>query len=175
VLLVSEGGERAHVQRRNPHTGALIASSGEFEGVTSPHIGGIIDGGAWISESGGNGGYAQRLAIDTLKPTSIATYQPATLGPLAIFGSNAIAAWVIDGIVWVTKPPGGVGGPRRDYCADPVTGRERASVGLPRYGSLLTADPGSIYYVPDANLPKNQELVRAPIDPRCRSDTVDVR
>lgn len=39
VLLVSEGGEVSRIQRRDPHTGRLIASSGAFTGVEPPAIG----------------------------------------------------------------------------------------------------------------------------------------
>lgn len=53
VLIDSEGQQLAHVQRRDPATGRLIAQSPIYQGVSKPYIGGIFDGGVWISEAGG--------------------------------------------------------------------------------------------------------------------------
>jgi len=166
VMLVSEGGAVSHVERRNPHTGRLIASSGRFLGAEPPYIGGIIDGWAWISQSGGMMGYVQRLAVATLKPTSFAGAQPhpGITAPPSIFGTNGISARVLDDILWVSQF---VGGPERNYCGDPISGRSRAPLPLANYGLFLTADASSIYYVPDANLPKGEELARVAINPRC--------
>ncbi len=166
VLLVSEGGELSHVERRNPHTGKLIATSGTFIGVEPPYIGGIVDGWAWISQSGGMMGHVQRLALSTLKPTEFAGAQPqpGVTAPPSIFGTNGISALLLDDTLWVNQF---VGGPGRNYCGDPITGRSRAPLPLAKYGLFLTADAGNIYYVPNANLPKREELARAPIDPRC--------
>jgi hypothetical protein len=36
-----------------------------------------------------------------------------------------------------------------------------------KHGLFLTADASNVYYVPDAILPKGEELARAPINPRC--------
>lgn len=53
VLIDSEGHEIARVQRRDPHTGAVQAQSPKYQGVTNPGIGGVSDGGIWLSEAGG--------------------------------------------------------------------------------------------------------------------------
>jgi hypothetical protein len=166
VLLVSEGGEVSRIQRRNTHTGRLIASSNTFTGVEPPAIGGIVDGGVWISQSGGMMGHVERLALDTLKPTRFAGAQrhPGVGGPPSILGTNGIGAQVIDGVLWVSQF---VGGPQRNYCGDPISGRSRAPVPLAKDGLFLTADAGSVYYVPDANEPKREELARVPISQRC--------
>lgn len=76
VLIVSEGHGRARVQRRDPHTGRLIAQSPIYQGVTKPYIGGVFGGGVWISAAGGMTGSIQRLALRTLRPTPFAGAQP---------------------------------------------------------------------------------------------------
>lgn len=167
VLLDSEGHEFGRVQLRDPHTGALIASSGTFEGVTKPYIGGIADGGAWISQSGGMMGAVERLSLVTLRPTRFPGAQPhpGESGPPRIDGTNGISARLIAGVLWVTQQAGGA---QRNYCGDPSTGRARAPLPLGQEGQFLTADDSSIYYIPDASNPTRAELARAPIDPRCR-------
>jgi hypothetical protein len=168
VLLDSEGHEFARVQLRDPHTGALIASSGRFEGVTKPYIGGIAGGGAWISQSGGMMGAVERLSLVTLRPTRFAGARPhpGESGPPRIDGTNGISARLIAGVLWVTQPAGGA---QRNYCGDPSTARARAPLPLGQEGQLLAADDSSIYYIPDASNPTRAELRRAPIDPRCRA------
>lgn len=56
------------VQRRDPLTGRLLATSPQLIGVVEPWIGGVIDSGVWISEASGHMGYAERLDLTTLKP-----------------------------------------------------------------------------------------------------------
>jgi hypothetical protein len=162
ILVISEGHERAYLQRRNPRSGALIAASAAFDGVTKPYIGGIIDGGVWLSESTGNMGYVQRLSARTLKATT-----PNSGEPLRIATTNGVEARVFDQILWVTQIGGG---PKRNYCGDPVTGRSRAPLPFPpvRVGTeLLAVSTTSIYYLAYYFRPKGAELVRAPINQRC--------
>ena len=167
VLIVSEGHERARVQRRDRGTGALITQSPVFEGMTKPYIGGISAGGVWISEAGGMMGAVERLSLVTLRPTGFPGAQPhpGESGPPRIDGTNGIAARLIAGVLWVTQP---FGGARSNYCGDPVSGQRRATLGLPAQASLLTVDPTSIYYITGASSPVRAELVRGPINPRCR-------
>jgi hypothetical protein len=167
MLLDSEGHELADVQRRDPHTGALIASSGRFEGVTKPYIGGISSGGVWISAAGGMMGGVERLSLATLRPAPIPAiqHQAGVSGPPVIEGTNAITAPLIAGVLFITQA---AGGPQRNYCADPSTGRALAPLPARQDAELLAADNSSIYYIPDLNLAR-AELARAPMDPRCRS------
>lgn len=166
VLLVSEGGEISHVQRRDPRTGKLMASSRALTGAGPPYIGGIVDGWVWISQSGGMMGSVERLALTTLAPSSFpgAVPQPGVTGAPSIFGTNGITAQLIDGVLWVSQF---AGGPTRNYCGSPITGRAHARLPLAKYGLFLTADAGTIYYIANANLPKGEELVRTRISPRC--------
>jgi hypothetical protein len=167
VLLDSEGHELAHVQHRDPRTGALIASSGTFEGVTKPFVGGIADGAVWISEAGGMMGAVERLSLLTLRPTGFpgAPPHPGESGPPRIDGANGITARLIAGILWVTQPAGGT---QRNYCGAPSTGRPLAPLPLGEEGQLLAADASSIYYVPDASNPTHAALAQAQIDSHCR-------
>jgi hypothetical protein len=166
VLIDSEGQQRARVQRRDPATGRLIAQSPIYQGASKPYIGGIFAGGVWISEAGGMMGYVQRLAVGTVRPTSFAGAQPhpGITAPPSIFGTNGISARVLDGILWVTQV---AGGPQRNYCGDPLTGRSRAPLALGPQALVLTVGAGSVYYVPDASRLTAEELARATIDPRC--------
>ena len=166
TLLVSEGGDRAQIQRRDPHTGAVIASSGIFADVTSPYIGAVIDGVAWISQSGGMMGYVSRLDAATLKSTPFpgAMPHPGVGGPADIWGTNAIRAQLIGGTLWIIQL---AGGPQRNYCGDPRTGVSRAPIKLPGWGMFLTADASSVYYVPSVNTTR-EELDREPTDRRCQ-------
>ncbi len=166
VLIVSEGHERARVQRRNPVTGALIAQSPVFDGVTKPYVGGIFGGGVWISEAGGMMAAVERLGLGTLRPTAFPGAQPhpGESGPPRIEGHGVVAR-LIAGVLWVTQTDGGA---QRNYCGDPVSGQRRAALRLPPQASLLTIDSTSIYYITGASSPVRAELVRARINPRCR-------
>jgi hypothetical protein len=179
VLIDSEGHEHARVQRRDPTTGRLIAQSPVYQGVSKPYVGGIFDGGVWISEATGMMGYIERLAVGTLKPTSFAGAQPhpGITAPPSIFGTNGISARMLDGILWVTQL---AGGRQLNYCGDPLTGRSRAPLVLGSQAQLQTVDAGSVYYIRDASRPTEQELARAGIDSRCytvrdvlRGDRID--
>jgi hypothetical protein len=166
VLVVSEGHELARVQRRDPHTGRLIAQSPIYQGVTAPYIGGVFDNSVWISQAGGMMGSVQRLALGTLKPTRFAGAQPGPGAPAPpmIFGTNGIGARVLDGILWVTQL---AGGRQRNYCGDPLTGRSLAPLALGAQALLLTVDTSGVYYIVDVSNQTGQELARAPINRRC--------
>lgn len=166
VLIVSEGHGRARVQRRDVRTGRLIAQSPIYEGVTKPAIGGVFGGGVWISAAGGMMGSIERLSLRTLRPTRFAGAQPhpGITAPPEIFGTSGIGARVLDGVIWVTQF---AGGPKNNYCGDPVTGRSRSPLTLGWQAQLLTVDPHSVYYIVNASHPIGQELARAAINPRC--------
>jgi Protein of unknown function (DUF4232) len=156
TLLASVGSEHpTRIERLDPNTGATLAESGSFWSVTKPLIGGISNGGAWVSDATGMAGSFFRLDVNTLKITH-------TQGPAVMIATNGIRAQVIDGILWVTQP---AGGSPRNYCGDPVTGSRRAPLPLSGDSLFLTADTTSFYYEPLETSPA--EIVRAPIDPRC--------
>jgi hypothetical protein len=156
VLIVSEAnsGGDGSLQRRDPVTGALLASH-SMAGVTAPEIGGVIDGGAWVAEPTGMLGYVERFSAATMAP------DPAT----RFAGTNGINVNVADGVVWVTDLVGGAGS---NYCADPVTGRKLATIPLPDLSedSLLAVSSQYLYYrVPAGN---GFALRKAPVPAACR-------
>jgi hypothetical protein len=118
VLVVSEAtdGGLGQVQRRNPVSGAVLASR-QMVGVTAPEIGGIISSGVWVAEPTGMMGYIERLNVATMAP------DPAT----DVGGTNGIGVTVAGGLAWVTERAN----PGHDYCADPVTGHVLARISLP--------------------------------------------
>jgi hypothetical protein len=136
TLIVSEADSGAGtIQRRDPVTGALLASHPMF-GVVAPLIGGGVSGeGVWVREPTGLLGYIERFTADSMTP------QPGTL----VQGSNGIAANVWDGVLWVSNE---AGGPAQNYCADPATGRRLATLPLPDLAQdyLMTVTGGRIYY-----------------------------
>ncbi len=118
ILIVSEARDGAGaVQRRDPVTGALIASH-PMTGVAAPRIGGIVDSGAWVAEPTGMMGYIERFSVTAMAP------DPATQAE----GTNGISVRVAGRLVWVSQQAS----PARDYCADPVTGRALGRVPLPQ-------------------------------------------
>ena len=156
ILLASVGSVHpTWIERLDSHTGALRAKSESFWSVTRPLIGGISDGGAWISDATGMAGRVFRLNVDTMKATR--TQAPA-------IDTNGIRAQVIDGILWVTQTAGRTA---RNYCGDPATGRSRAPIALPTSAEFLTADTSHVYYEPVDTSPA--EVGRIPTDPGCRS------
>lgn len=134
-LVVGEANDSGvgSVQRRDPVTGALIASH-PMLGVTAPRIGGVIGSGVWVSEPTGLLGYVERFSIATMAP------EPAT----DVEGTNGINVRVADGVTWVTDQAS----VNRNYCADPVTGRRLAPIPFPDSGQdyLLAISGRYVYY-----------------------------
>jgi hypothetical protein len=154
VLVVSEAndGGTGWVQRRDPVTGALLASR-PMLGVTAPALGGITDSGVWVSESTGLLGYVERFRTATMAP------DPAT----RVGGDNGISGTVADGVVWITD----LAAPDRDYCADPVTGQVLARIRLPDPGqdALLAVSDRYLYYQNPAS--SGFYLERVPVPAAC--------
>ena len=94
VLVASEAddGGLGRVQRRDPVTGALIASH-QMIGVAAPGIGGLIGSGVWVAEATGMMGYIERFRTVTMAP-DLAT---------EVGGTNGIDVTVADGLAWVTE------------------------------------------------------------------------
>jgi hypothetical protein len=135
TLIVSESdGGNGTIQRRDPVTGTLLASH-PMLGVMAPLIGGVSAAGAWVSEPTGMLGYIERFAAGSMTP------QAGT----RVNGSNGLHADVSNGTLWVVSE---AAGPALNYCADPVTGRRRATLPLPDLGQdyLMAVMGGLIYY-----------------------------
>ncbi len=145
-----------YIARLNPHTGAIQARTTAQWSINQPSIKGVVDGGAWIYNSGGMARGSWRIAVNTLKPTRT---QPLPIP------SMQSSAEVINGVLWVTEP---VGGKNLNYCADPITGRLRARLPLLVGNStFLTADASSIYYLNEPLDSSSATLERAPLDRQC--------
>jgi hypothetical protein len=164
-LVDSAGQQKAYIQTRNPLDGTLIAQSSTIESVARPYIGGVFGNGIWISNAGGSSGYVERLSLRTLKPTAFRGAQPhpGVTMPPSILGSNGVTARVIDGVLWVTQT---AGGPRRNYCGDPLSGVSRARLALDAQADFLTADAGRVYFLPVDSV-RNEQLAWLPASPRC--------
>ena len=135
TLIVSESdGGNGTIQRRDPVTGTLLASH-PMLGVMAPLIGGVSAAGAWVSEPTGMLGYIERFAAGSMTP------QAGT----RVNGSNGLHADVSNGTLWVISE---AAGPALNYCADPATGRRRATLPLPDLGQdyLMAVTGGLIYY-----------------------------
>jgi len=136
TLIVSEADAGVGaIQRRDPVTGALLASH-PMLGTFAPVIDdGVSGDGIWVREPTGMLGYIERFQTATVTP------QAAT----RVEGTNGIAATVWDGVLWVSNE---AGGPARNYCADPATGRRLATLPLPNLAQddLMTVHAGIIYY-----------------------------
>jgi hypothetical protein len=136
TLIVSEADAGAGaIQRRDPVTGALLASH-PMLGTFAPLIDdGVSGDGIWVREPTGMMGYIERFQTATVTP------QTAT----RVEGTNGIAADVWDGVLWVSNEADGAA---RNYCADPATGRRFATLPLPNLAQddLMTVHAGIIYY-----------------------------
>jgi hypothetical protein len=165
VLLVGEadrGGSGA-VQRRDPRTGALLASHG-MQGVAAPVVAGPIGSAVWISEATGMMGYVQRLDAATLAPAERACAEGDSTGT-RLKGTNAIRAQLANGLLWITQP---AGGDARNYCGRPSDGSAIAPIRLPRPADVVLAiGPHLIFYAapgPSAG----QYVRRAALPAPCR-------
>jgi hypothetical protein len=141
TLIVTEADSgNGAIQRRDPVTGALLASH-PMLGVVAPLIGGVSNAGAWVREPTGMLGYVERFATHSMSPQA----------ETRVEGSNGISADVWDGALWVRNQ---AGGPAQNYCADPATGRRLATLPLPDLAQdyVLTVHARTLYYsAPDGD------------------------
>jgi hypothetical protein len=163
VLVVGEAdsGGRGAVQRRDPATGAILASH-PVMGVTAPAVAGPAGSAVWISEATGMMGYVQRLDAVTLAAAGSSCAEGRSTNT-CVEGTNDITARLADGLLWVTQVAGGNG---RNYCADPADGRPLAPIRLPQpaQDEVLAIAPLRIYYAapgPKASQYLRQEAIPA--------------
>ena len=145
VLVVGEAdsGGRGAVQRRDPVTGALLASF-PMIGVAAPAVAGPIGSVVWVSEATGMMGYVQRLDAATMTDEGSACQEGGTPST-CVEGTNDVTARLAGGLLWVTQV---AGGKARNYCADPFTGRTIAPMELPQpaQDQVLAITPHQIFY-----------------------------
>jgi hypothetical protein len=146
ILIVGEAdsGGRGAVQRRDPTTGALLAASHPMPGVSAPAVAGPIGSAVWVSEATGMMGYVQRLDAATMTAEASACIEGGTTST-CVEGTNDVTARLAGGLLWITQI---AGGQARNYCADPVTGREIAPIELPQptRDEVLAITPHQIFY-----------------------------
>jgi hypothetical protein len=157
TLIVSEadGGGSGTVQRRDPATGALLASH-RVLGVFAPLVGGVTEDVAWISEPTGMMGYVERFQTAAMTP------DPATL----VEGTNGIRANLWDGALWVSNQAGGTA---VNYCADPSTGRRLAPLPFRAINqdTLEAVGGHDLYYSYFASDGSRSRIAAAPIPAAC--------
>lgn len=122
------------VQRRDPATGALLASH-PMAGVFAPIIGGVSGADTWIAEPSGMMGYVERFETSGMTPDRATQVE----------GTNGIRAQILNGVLWVTNP---MGGSARNYCANPGTGHRLATLPFPDMNkdTLLAVGGDDLYY-----------------------------
>jgi hypothetical protein len=155
TLVVSEMGSRSGaVQRRDPETGAVLASAA-MAGPASAAIGGVTGNSVWVVQPTGNFGFVERLSLPTMTPDHASD----------VGGTNAIRVLVADGALWVTDY---VGGRARNYCASAATGRVLAPLPIAGVAQarLLAVTGGHLYYaVPAAG---GSRILTVPVPAACR-------
>ncbi len=164
VLVVGEADSGGHgaVQRRDPATGAILASH-PVMGVTAPAVAGPAGSAVWVSEATGMTGYVQRLDAATLTAAGSSCAEGRSTNT-CLEGTNDITARLANGLLWVTQVAGGNG---RNYCADPSNGRPLTPIRLPQpaQDEVLAIAPRRIFYAapgPKASQYLRQEGIPAP-------------
>jgi hypothetical protein len=164
VLVVGEAdsGGRGAVQRRDPATGAILASR-PVTAVTAPAVAGPAGPAVWVSQATGMTGYVQRLDAATLAAAA-STCAEGRSTNTCLEGTNDITARLANGLLWVTQVAGGNG---RNYCADPSDGRPLTPIRLPQpaQDEVLAIAPRQIFYAapgPKASQYLRQEAIPAP-------------
>lgn len=163
ITAYADSGGRGAVQRRDPTTGAVRASH-QVLGVVAPAVSGPAGTAVWISEPTGMMGYVQRLDATSMTPDHACPEGSAS--STCVLGTSDITARLANGLLWVTQV---AGGEARNYCADPVSGRKRASIRLPNPAAdeVLAIAPDRVFYA--APGPKAAQYLRQmPIPSGCR-------
>jgi hypothetical protein len=140
-------------QRRDPRTGALLTRARTPALASDPTP--SVDGRSWI--------HWQYGEVGTLDLRTLA-FRPAY--PRIHF--QTVQFNVADGILFVDQTQGG---PQRNFCADPATGRIRATLPLAHDAEFLAADATDIYSLLVTGVrhgPERWFLDRTPIPAACR-------
>ena len=155
TLVVSEMGTRSGaVQRRDPETGAVLASAA-MAGPASASIGGVTGTSVWVAQPTGNFGFVERLSLATMTPDHASD----------VSGTSAIRVLVAAGALWVTDY---VGGTARNYCASAATGRVLAPlpISATTQDRLLAVTGGHLYYAVPAT--GGWRIGAVPVPAACR-------
>jgi hypothetical protein len=168
VLVVGEavGGGTGTIERRNPATGALLATSAPLGGVSTPVVGGVIDGTAWVSEATGMMGYVQQYSLAPLAPIEPTCHEGSST-KTCVTGTNGIEARVVGDLVWLTQS---AGGPTRNACVDPATGDILAPIVLSGANDwVLAIAPHHLFIVSQPQPGNTQIVTEEPIPAACHA------
>jgi hypothetical protein len=155
IVSVADSGGRGSMQRRDPVSGALLASRATV-GVTAADIGGVVGSGVWAAQPTGMQGFVQRYSTRTLAPAA----------GTAVEGSNGIRVVVADGLAWVLR----AGPEDASYCASPVTGKKLAAIPLPRpaQDDVIGVWGRDVYYAAPAVHDEGVNLKRLTVPAACQ-------
>ena len=146
TLIVSDAdGGDGTIQRRDPVTGALLASH-PLLGAIAPLIGGVSTAGAWVSEPTGMLGYIERFSASSMTP------QART----QVNGSNGLHADVWGGVLWVHDRRRA---PRSTTAPEPGDGTQARDASAAGPGPGL---PNGGHGRPDLLLGARQQRIRDP-------------
>jgi hypothetical protein len=150
IVSVANSGGQGSLQRRDPVSGALLASHATI-GVTAAAVGGVIGSGVWAAQPTGMQGYIQRYRTSTLAPVS----------GTAVEGSNGVGVAVANGLAWMLRSgPDGA-----SYCANPVTGKKLAAIPLhdPARDSVIGIWGHEVYYAASTGQGEDTHLKRVAV------------
>lgn len=167
VLVVGEAQNSGAgtVERRDPTTGALLATSPPLGGVAAPVVGGVIDGAAWVSEATGMQGYVQKYLLASLTP-AVPTCSEGQRTRTCVSGTNGIGAQVVGRLVWLTQA---AGGPTRNACLNAATGEMLAAIALPGDDEVLAIAPTHIFIASQPQPGNRQTVTEEPLPGGCRT------
>jgi hypothetical protein len=155
VLVVTEQGRTAAVQRRNPRTGALLAARA-IDGQAAV-IDGFTGSGVWVTEIAGTSARAELLSDATMTPADARQ----------VSGRGDLGVLVARGLLWVTDDDAGAAA--TDYCADAETGRGLSALPVTArgQGELLAVGAGVLYYAEAARHGAGTRIAAAPVPAGC--------
>jgi hypothetical protein len=126
---------RMTLSRADPATGAIVASNTFSPGLVGPPV--YAAGWLWVTDDPAS---VSDLLLLRLDPSTLMVTGELSVGsdPTGNVGTGGHIAFA----------GGATGGPARNYCADPATGRRLATLPLPNLAQdyLMTVHAGTIYY-----------------------------
>jgi hypothetical protein len=147
VVSEAESGGLARIQRRDPVSGKLLASTPPLDTVGGLGVGGVIGGKVWTAYATGMRGAVERFSLHSMKPPDCALGTTDT----CVQGLNSISALVSHGLLWVSGAELSPDGPLTDYCANPISGKAQASFSLPSGDDLIAVGDDVLFIVAEGS------------------------
>jgi hypothetical protein len=146
----------ARIERRDPLTGRLLASTPPLVTVGGMRLGGVYGDGVWTAHAGGMRGAVERFDLMTMNPPRCA---PVGNTDTCVQGSNGISVLVSYGLLWVFGAELAPGWPLNDYCANPTTGHALASLSIRPNDSLIAVGSHLLYIADEGTGTVSEEPV----------------